>query len=421
MPAQGGKAHVKAISFSLSDFRPLRRAHSKAKKRQVAIDIVSRKLANTSYLNHDMDTKIDTLTKTLNDLRGFYCDEDRAVMVTLAFLPLAFVIPIITKNISGDGEASARLMLTLLFLGLPCLGVFLATTVYKIPNELKDPISEVIAEQIRNYKTHIRDTLEAREVEICNALEAARADTLIKFSKLTKQSSFNSEVLELYKRSLAHEIKSYIDKVTAISALKGTQSLEALLKSAGQSARLLWESSRISAISCPGFSEVHRVLSRERSNLQGLNVQWWSNGHFVQLYNHISILYFALGRNGGEPTSADMQQIANEIAAFKPSLSVRGDYNDNSVRIDRSVSNVTNVQHAVIENGDYSDERVVKEILSLILKSPSESASLIELLAAIPVEEERMLNALERLQLSQRLSISNRPNGEICYLLDRLG
>lgn len=112
--------------------------------------------------------------------------------------------------------------------------------------------------------------------------------------------------------------------------------------------------------------------------------------------------------------------IQNEVIAMKESLSVSGNYNDHSTRIDRSTSHMTHIQNAVIDNGEYDEARIKKEILKMVISSDQENSSRAELLASIPVKESSLLAALEELQHSGMLQIGNRPSGEVVYRLDRL-
>ena len=85
----------------------------------------------------------------------------------------------------------------------------------------------------------------------------------------------------------------------------------------------------------------------------------------------------------------------------------------------RTTQNITNIQNATIDNGEYTPEKITKEILKLILTSSDEAASRVEIMAAIAVDESLILEALEQMQIKGQLQISNRITGEIVYKLDR--
>ena len=146
----------------------------------------------------------------------------------------------------------------------------------------------------------------------------------------------------------------------------------------------------------------------------------------MQYYQDISRQFYGLHRPGGLAALYDEQAISNELFVLKESLVVNGDYRDESVHNHSSVNNYTSVAHttniknALYETGEYDDDRIKKEILRRILSIADEAASRIDLLAAIPVAESRLLSVLEGLQLSGTIKIGNRSTGEIVYRLDRL-
>ena len=144
----------------------------------------------------------------------------------------------------------------------------------------------------------------------------------------------------------------------------------------------------------------------------------------IEYFQDISRSYYGLHRPGGNASIYDETLIQNEVTAMKEDISVKGDYIDNRVNIDRSTKrttqNITNIQNATIDNGKYTPEKITKEILKLILTSSDEAASRVEIMAALPVEESRILEALEQMQLKGQLQIKNRDTGEIVYKLDRL-
>lgn len=169
------------------------------------------------------------------------------------------------------------------------------------------------------------------------------------------------------------------------------------------------------------FRNLIQMLDRERSRIKelahaGAHLPFGAIEHFQET----SRTYFGLQREGGGASIYDEQMIQNEVIAMKESLSVNGNYNDNSTRIDKSTYHTTNVQNAVIDNGEYDEQRIKKEILKIVIASDHEASSRAELLASIPVKESRLLAALEDLQQSGMLQIGNRSSGEIVYKLDRL-
>ena len=169
------------------------------------------------------------------------------------------------------------------------------------------------------------------------------------------------------------------------------------------------------------FESLIQILDRERSRIKelahaGAHLPFGAIEHFQET----SRTYFGLHRAGGNASIYDEQMIQNEVIAMKESLSVSGNYNDHSTRIDRSTSHTTHIQNAVIDNGEYDEARIKKEILKMVISSDQEDSSRAELLASIPVKESRLLVALEELQHSGMLQIGNRPSGEVVYRLDRL-
>ena len=169
------------------------------------------------------------------------------------------------------------------------------------------------------------------------------------------------------------------------------------------------------------FESLIQILDRERSRIKelvhaGAHLPFGAIEHFQET----SRTYFGLHRAGGSASIYDEQMIQNEVIAMKESLSVNGNYNDHSTRIDRSTSHTTNIQNAVIDNGEYDESRIKKEILKTVISSDQEDSSRAELLARIPVKESRLLAALDELQHTGMLQIGNRPSGEVVYKLDRL-
>ena len=64
----------------------------------------------------------------------------------------------------------------------------------------------------------------------------------------------------------------------------------------------------------------------------------------------------------GNASIYDETLIQNEVTAMKEDISVKGDYIDNRVNIDRSTKrttqNITNIQNATIDNGEYTPEKI---------------------------------------------------------------
>ena len=171
----------------------------------------------------------------------------------------------------------------------------------------------------------------------------------------------------------------------------------------------------------PMFTKLVAILERERSRIQDL-VHSGVRLNFlaIEYYQEISRSYYRLQRPGGNASIYDETVIQNEVIAMKESLSIQGDYNDNSVRIDKSVTHTTNVQNATIDTGSYTQERINTEIIKAILKSEEECVSRVELMALIPVKESQISEALEKLQVKGQIKIFNRESGEIVYGIDRL-
>lgn len=168
------------------------------------------------------------------------------------------------------------------------------------------------------------------------------------------------------------------------------------------------------------FSAMLKILEREMARVKELTQYTRLPFQIIEHYQEIARTYYGLHREGGSASIYDEQKITNEILAMKESLVIHGDYIDESVSHNHSVTHNTNIANAVIDNGDYSHEKIKKEIIRLILSSDNESASRIELMGEIPVKESQLLAALEDLQQSQKIQIGNRESGEVFYRLDRL-
>ena len=125
-------------------------------------------------------------------------------------------------------------------------------------------------------------------------------------------------------------------------------------------------------------------------------------------------------REGGSSTIYDEQVITNEVLALKEILVVQGSYMDKRVQVDRSVSHTTNVSKATIDTGEYSHERIKKEIIKAALVAPDETVSRIELMSNLPVSESELSAVLDQLQISGQIVILNRQDGEVAYKVDRL-
>lgn len=161
-------------------------------------------------------------------------------------------------------------------------------------------------------------------------------------------------------------------------------------------------------------------LDSERSNIKELASLGRLPFIAIEFYQEISRRFYGFHREGGNSSIYDEQVITNDVMAMKESLVVQGDYQDKSVRIDRSISTTTNIQNASVESNDYTEERIKKELLKYILSCDGEAASRIEIMSHIPVKESQIIAALEHLQVSGNVKIANRASGEIVYIIDRL-
>ncbi len=170
----------------------------------------------------------------------------------------------------------------------------------------------------------------------------------------------------------------------------------------------------------PEWQSFFKVLVRERGQIQDLASKVKLPFAAINFYQDISRSYFGLQREGGSSTIYDEQVITNEVLALKENLVVQGNYMDNRVQVDRSVSNTTNVSKAIIDTGEYSRERIKKEIIKAALVAPDETVSRIELMSKLPVNESELTVVLDQLQLSGQIVILNRQDGEVAYKVDRL-
>lgn len=168
------------------------------------------------------------------------------------------------------------------------------------------------------------------------------------------------------------------------------------------------------------FATLVSVLERERKRMKQLAHNIGLPYIAIEHFQEASRAYFGLQRPGGNATIYDETMIQNEVIAMKESLNIRGDYVDNSLRIDRSISTTTRIESAVLEPDSMSRERIKREIVKAILSSNDEAVSRVELLSIIAAKESDIAASLEELQVTGMVKIFNRDSGEIVYGVDRL-
>ena len=283
-----------------------------------------------------------------------------------------------------------------------------------------DELAPLIKEQERRKQEELDEARKEEErvlqLEVNEKRKKAQGKSQELFNAMKKDPSLISECFEQYKEATALEMscfspgQEHIDKnVAAKEFVNGV-----LIGGLG-----VWTKGYIPA-NDQKFQNLINILSREKKRVRELADVARLPFIVIDYYQEVSRSYYGLHREGGNATIYDEQLITNEVMAIKESLVVHGDYHDKSMRLDRSVTNMTHVQNAVIDNGKYDDEKIKKEVLKFILSSEHETASRLELMAIIPVKESRLLAVLEDLQQSGVLQIGNRDSGEIVYKIDRL-
>ena len=280
--------------------------------------------------------------------------------------------------------------------------------------------SQEILPEVRAYqlkeKQELQEIEDKQKEEFLDKVKVASEKAEELFNQLKKNPKLIGSKFDQYREFVSLEIQAASpgqDHINGNVVFKEVGN-QILLRTFG-----VWTSGYVPA-NDKKFSDYLRLLEREKKRVKELARSTRLPFDVIEYYQEVSRTYYGMHREGGNASIYDEQVITNEVMALKDSLTVQGDYHDNSVQVDRSVSHTTNVANAVIEDGNYDDHRIQKEILKTILKSEDESVSRVELMATIPVKESRLLLVLENLQESQQIKMGNRDSGEIIYQLDRL-
>ena len=274
--------------------------------------------------------------------------------------------------------------------------------------EKKVHADEVAAQAAEQKALEAKAKAEAKKV-------AARESERIYKEMLEKPATIK-ENFALYKDHVRQEIESASPDKAAVSQAAFNHGLGSAFLSG------------LTGISTSGytpsedekFTMLISLLGRERQRMKGLAHNAPLPFAAIEHFQEVSRVYLGLHRPGGNSTIYDETMIQNEVMAMKESVSVQGDYIDNSLRIDRSINTRTTVQNATVESDRISPERIKKEIIRGILASRDESISRVELLSIIAASESEILSALEELQAGGLVRIFNRASGEIVYGIDRL-
>ena len=275
--------------------------------------------------------------------------------------------------------------------------------------------SEVKAYQLKE-KQELQEIEDKQKEEFLDKVKVASEKAEELFNQLKKNPKLISSKFDEYREFVTLEIQAASPSQNHINEKVAAKEFmnQIAIRTIG-----VWTSGYVPA-NDKKFSDYLRLLEREKKRVKELARRTRLPFDAIEYYQEVSRTYYGMHREGGNASIYDEQLITNEVMALKDSLTVQGDYHDNSVQVDRSVSHTTNVANAVIEDGNYDDHRIQKEILKTILKSDNESVSRVELMATIPVKESRLLLVLENLQESQQIKMGNRDSGEIIYQLDRL-
>lgn len=355
-----------------------------------------------SYQDLSTDEKLDWLNNEVNRINS-------NTKVNGPLMIFGFFVGSLFGSIAGGIVGFA---LFLVILGLCC-----AAGTTKAKEEVLRPYLqlEINKENKQKEETLAKEKEEAkaeRARKICK-LEAKSEEL---FSAMKKQPSLIPTKFSEYRENVALEIQhispgqEHINLNTAAKEFTN----QVLIGSLG-----IWTDGYIPAKDEKCFQLIE-LLSREKKRIKELATVARLPFIAIEYYQEISRNYYGLHREGGNASIYDEHLITNEVMAMKESLVVKGDYHDKSLHLDKSVTHSTQVHNAVIDNGEYDEQRIKKEVLKIIISDSEEASSRAELMANIPVKESRLLAVLEELQLSGILQIGNRPSGEVVYKLDRL-
>lgn len=289
---------------------------------------------------------------------------------------------------------------------------YLDAEIKKITKQQK----EIQAREKEAEEAAIEQKRKAEEAERDLHIRELASKSQKMFDSMKKQPSLIPTKFSEYRDNVALEIQyaspgqEHIDSNTAVKKFANG----VLIGSLG-----VWTDGYIPAKDEKCFRLI-KLLSLEKKRLKELATVSRLPFMAIEYFQEISRNYYGLHREGGSASMYDEQLITNEVMAMKESLVVQGDYLDKSLHLDRSVTHTTQIHNAVIDNGEYDEQRIKKEILKIIISSEEEASSRAELMASIPVKESRLLAALEELQHKGMLQIGNRPSGEVVYRLDRL-
>lgn len=333
----------------------------------------------------------------------------------LRALPLALFFCIVLQSANPDGPLGAVSLFGVLALAWN----FPAITILAVPQEIL--LRKLYDERIDRYASaHAKAKRQAQSEEDAKRerlIREAGKEAELLFNKFLRDPKLLAELFKEYRHYALTELATVSPDSGYLEAV--VQNREAVNKG-------LEIFGVIGKDYTPAndrkYAQAIVLLDRERDRVKRLASMSPLPYEAISYYQEISRLYLGLHRPGGAASIYDEQMITNDVIAMKNSLTVHGDYHDNSVntRIDRSVSNVTHVNSALIETGEYGLERVKKEILRIILSADDEVASRVELMSAIPVKESMLIASLEELQEKGLIVISNRESGEVVYRVDRL-
>jgi len=388
--------------FTNEELRSLRLLGSRIRDKKV-IARLQEKLAETFYQEMTIDQQCKWLREQAR-LHGQACNKPGYLAAGFA---IGCVLVIVVSPISeGLG--------IFLFLVVLSFSIYLSCkdNTYFLKNAF---LQEVLKLELPLQKA-LRETAEKERQELEEKIRIATSKSLEIFEEIKKNPNLNIARFPEY--------KSYVDIEIAMAS-PGQQYLfkkhgerealnELLLRFAGTWAK------GYTPVNDQKFTPMLNLLEREMKRVKELTQYTRLPFQVIEHYQEMARTYYGLHREGGSASIYDEQKITNEILAIKDSLVVHGDYIDRSVSNNHSVTHNTSIENAVIDSGDFGDEKIKKEIFRLILSNADESASRVELMGAIPVKESRLLAALEDLQQSQKIQIGNRESGEIVYKLDRL-
>ncbi len=407
--------------------------YSHAKQAKKIEQVALRNLEAERYANQTTEEKIETLDRTIREIRNmsnsvstrFFIASGTFLILSIFTLWrfLAFAVGIMP--FAQDFFISS--FVAIIFL------IFIALLLFSYTNLLKVRVFPVLGlEEFylrekrkleRAYRLESEDLLNKKRDEAEKKLEEAKSKAQRKGAEV---ASKRKEILLNKGRSI-NLFKEYAQMVREVIDLvsPGEDYLAFESDKAEVASGLSIENG---GVGLPGYTPSHHpewqglldFIANERQALQDMADKIRLPVTALNLYQELSRTYYGSQREGGSSTIYDEQMITNEVMAMKESLTVSGDYHDKSVNIDHSTSQHTYVASAIVDTGEYSEERVRKEIIKAALNSPDEAISRIELISIIPVSESEISQCLERLQLSAQLKIINRESGEVAYQIDRL-